>query len=181
MALDISLIFRAVNIIAAVFIIVGGVSTIIKGGTYRRVCVCLRLVPFWVSFALTVLFEFKLPSQITRYASFMFGFGGRAIFYIFIGGITLNYGPLSIACGVIVLLIGVVYLVLEFVPGIQTPTNMQMEAFEQSLGYNSVRTTAPMPPQQHAGIPHEYDSAHASEAAASPYPTKTYVSDGAVV
>lgn len=31
MALDISLIFRAVNIIAAVFIIVGGVSTIIKG------------------------------------------------------------------------------------------------------------------------------------------------------
>lgn len=80
------------------------------------------------------------------------------------------------------LLIGVVYLVLEFVPGIQTPTNMQMEAFEQSLGYNSVRTTAPMPPpQQHAGIPHEYDSAHATEAAASPYPTKTYVSDGAVV
>lgn len=79
-----------------------------------------------------------------------------------------------------VLLIGVVYLVLEFVPGIQTPTNMQMEAFEQSLGYNSVRTTAPMP-QQNAGVPHEYDSAHASEAAASPYPTKTYVSDGAVV
>ena len=78
-----------------------------------------------------------------------------------------------------VLLIGVIYLVLEFVPGIQTPSNMQMEAFEHSLGYNGVRTTAPIP-QQNAGVPHEYDSGQASETA-SPYPTKTYVSDGAMV
>lgn len=77
-----------------------------------------------------------------------------------------------------VLLIGVVYLILEFIPGIQTPTNMQMEAFEQSLGYNSVHTASI--PQQNAGVPHQYDSGQASEAA-SPYPTKTYVSDGAVV
>ncbi|KAL0080079.1 Golgi apparatus membrane protein TVP15, partial [Phycomyces blakesleeanus] len=95
---DISLVFRVINIVVAVFMIIGAVATIIDGGFPNFIqgifCILLGLM--------TAVFEFKLPGQVTQFASFMFSFLGRGIFYIFVGGITLGYKGLSIASGVIV-------------------------------------------------------------------------------
>ncbi|KAL1936346.1 hypothetical protein VTP01DRAFT_480, partial [Rhizomucor pusillus] len=93
----------------------------------------------------------------------MFSFLGRGIFYLFIGAITLNYGGFSIACGVVLIVISIVYIILQFVPGIQAPSNMQKSAFEEALGYS----TRP------------YNEGGANLNPVTPqYPQKTFVSDG---
>ena len=69
--------------------------------------------------------EFQIPPQISRYASFLFSFLGRGIFYVFVGSIILEGGILRTIAGSIVGLVGVAYVVLEFVPSIEPPANMR--------------------------------------------------------
>ena len=104
----------------------------------------------------------------------------------------MNYGALAIAAGVIVIVIGIVYCVLHFVPGVQAPSNMQRSAFEESLGYST------RPLDQGGAYPAgsspaatyntgsynapATDVGHgAGQYSSEPYPTKTYVSDGPTV
>ncbi|KAI9492583.1 COPI associated protein-domain-containing protein [Zychaea mexicana] len=165
MGVDISLVFRVINCIVAAFMVVGAVGKIISVGFPNFItgifCIIFGIV--------TAVFEFRLPAQVTQYASFMFSFLGRGLFYIFIGCITLNYEALTIASGVIIIVVGVAYVVLHFVPGIQAPINMQKSAFEESLGYSTR-------PTDEGGV----NPSGASYNAGS-YPTKTYVSDGPTV
>lgn len=73
----------------------------------------------------TGLLEFQIPPQVSRYASFLFSFIGRGAFYIFVGSILLHDGVLRIIAGSIVGLVGVCYVVLEFIPSIEPPANMR--------------------------------------------------------
>lgn len=73
----------------------------------------------------TALLEFQIPQQVARYASFMFSFLGRGIFYIFIGSVVVGDGWYRIIPGTIVGFIGVAYAALEFVPSIEPPANMR--------------------------------------------------------
>jgi len=73
----------------------------------------------------TALLEFQTPPQVSRYASFMFSFLGRGIFYIFIGCILLHDHVLRIIAGSLVGVVGVSYAALEFVPSIELPENMR--------------------------------------------------------
>ncbi|CAO3615075.1 unnamed protein product [Cunninghamella blakesleeana] len=127
--LDKSIIFRVVNIIVGSFMIIGGVSTIILGGFPQFIrgifCILYGIMVF--------LFEFRLPSVITKHVSFMFSFIGRGIFYIFIGCILLNANALGIASGVIIILAGVAFAVLEFIPFIEAPSNMKRETMDDSI------------------------------------------------
>ncbi|WDK11602.1 COPI associated protein [Colletotrichum graminicola] len=74
---------------------------------------------------LTCFPEFQIPPQVSRYASFLFSFIGRGVFYIFIGSILLSDNVFKVIAGSIVGLIGVAYVVLEFVPQIEPPANMR--------------------------------------------------------
>ncbi|KAI8075906.1 COPI associated protein-domain-containing protein [Gilbertella persicaria] len=133
MNLNYSIIFRVANIVAAAFMIIGGVMTCFAGG-FPNFIQGIFVIIFGI---ITAMFEFRLPAMISQYASFMFSFMGRAIFYIFIGCITLNYGGLAIASGVIVAAIGIAYVVLHFLKTIEAPSNMQKRAFEDAVGYSS--------------------------------------------
>ncbi|EOA87653.1 uncharacterized protein SETTUDRAFT_169063 [Exserohilum turcica Et28A] len=73
----------------------------------------------------TALLEFQIPQQVARYASFMFSFLGRGIFYIFIGSVIVGERWFRIVPGTIVGIIGVAYAALEFVPSIEPPANMR--------------------------------------------------------
>ncbi|PQE03859.1 COPI associated protein [Rutstroemia sp. NJR-2017a BBW] len=98
--MDFSDAFRLVNLATGVIMVLGGIS---------------QFFPL----------EFQIPPQLSRYASFLFSFLGRGIFYIFVGSILLHDGPLRIIAGSIVGLIGVAYVALEFVPSIEPPANMR--------------------------------------------------------
>ncbi|CAO3639415.1 unnamed protein product [Cunninghamella echinulata] len=111
------------------FMIIGGVATILLGGFPQFIrgiyCILFGIMVF--------LFEFRLPSVISKHVSFMFSFIGRGIFYIFIGCILLNAATLGIVSGVIIVLAGIAFVVLQFVPFIELPGNMQREAMDDSI------------------------------------------------
>lgn len=73
----------------------------------------------------TALLEFQIPPQVSRYASFLFSFLGRGIFYIFVGSILLDDWILAKIFGGIVGIVGIAYVALEFVPSIEPPANMR--------------------------------------------------------
>jgi hypothetical protein len=86
-----------------------------------------------------------VPDYAYRYASFLFSFLGRGVcklqyrmnsiiahrnanlslVYIFIGSILLHDSTLRIIDGSLIGLIGVGYVVLEFIPSIEPPSNMR--------------------------------------------------------
>ncbi|CDS11819.1 hypothetical protein LRAMOSA11463 [Lichtheimia ramosa] len=124
-----SLVFRIINIIVACFMVIGGVCVILTGGFPQFIrgiyCIVFGVMVF--------VFEFRLPSIITQHVSYMFSFLGRGLFYIFIGCIILNYIPLAIASGVIVAVCGVAFCILQFVPGVEPPSNMKRQALDDSM------------------------------------------------
>ncbi|GJC94071.1 COPI associated protein [Colletotrichum higginsianum] len=65
-------------------------------------------------------FNFNFQGIIVGAYVILFG-----LFYIFIGSILLSDGVFKIIAGSIVGLIGVAYVVLEFVPQIEPPANMR--------------------------------------------------------
>jgi hypothetical protein len=73
----------------------------------------------------TVLLEFQIPPQLSRYASFFFSFMGRGVFYIFVGSILLDNWTINKIFGTIIGLVGIAYCALEFVPSIEPPANMR--------------------------------------------------------
>jgi hypothetical protein len=91
----------------------------------------------------TALLEFQIPQQVARYASFMFSFLGRGIFYIFIGSVVVGDGWYRIIPGTIVGFIGVAYAALEFVPSIEPPANMRyVQNPSQSVGPAQLTTSS---------------------------------------
>ncbi|MCJ1354778.1 MAG: Late Golgi vesicles protein [Icmadophila ericetorum] len=73
----------------------------------------------------TAALEFQIPPYVARYASFYFSFLGRGIFYIFIGAILLEDQWYDYVAGAIVGVVGVAYVVLQFLPQIEPPANMR--------------------------------------------------------
>merc|ERR1711959_687575 len=73
----------------------------------------------------TALLEFQIPPQVARYASFMFSFIGRGVFYFFVGCVMIGAKWYHITPGVITAVIGIAYIALEFVPSIEPPANMR--------------------------------------------------------
>lgn len=90
--------------------------------TFQSVIIGVYVILFGLA---TALLEFRIPDQVSRYASFLFSFIGRGIFYIFVGSIMLSGSVLRIIAGGILMVIGVGYGALEFVPSIEPPANMR--------------------------------------------------------
>ncbi|KAJ4389877.1 hypothetical protein N0V82_010512 [Gnomoniopsis sp. IMI 355080] len=119
--MDFSDSFRIVNLAVAVIMILGGISQFFPLG-FQSIIIGVYVIIFG---AATGLLEFQIPPQVSRYASFLFSFIGRGAFYIFVGSILLHDGVLRIIAGSIVGLVGVCYVVLEFIPSIEPPANMR--------------------------------------------------------
>ncbi|KAI9279251.1 COPI associated protein-domain-containing protein [Umbelopsis sp. AD052] len=124
--------FRICNVIVGCFMIIGGLFTIFAGGFPNFIkgifCMLFGLLVFF--------FEFRLPPIAAQHVSFMFSFFGRGTFYLFIGCIMLGYYPITIASGIIVALVGIAFIVLQFVPRVQPPPNMRRKAFDDTMqGY----------------------------------------------
>ncbi|KAF3767793.1 COPI associated [Cryphonectria parasitica EP155] len=119
--MDFSDSFRIVNLVVAVIMVLGGISQFFPI-SFQSIIIGVYVIIFGLA---TGLLEFQIPPQVSRYASFLFSFIGRGAFYIFVGSILLHDGVLRIIAGSIVGLIGVCYVVLEFIPSIEPPANMR--------------------------------------------------------
>ncbi|CCC11810.1 hypothetical protein SMACR_04792 [Sordaria macrospora] len=119
--MDLSYSFRIVNLAVAVLMILGGISQFFPLGIQSTILGCYVIL-FGVS---TGLLEFQIPHQVQRYASFMFSFLGRGVFYIFVGCIIPHGHWATIIIGSIIFLVGAAYVGLEFVPSIEPPASMR--------------------------------------------------------
>ncbi|KAK5121420.1 hypothetical protein LTR85_005252 [Meristemomyces frigidus] len=120
--MDFSDIFRIVNLAVGVFMVLGGVGQFFPHISVQAVIVGVYVIIFGLA---TGVLEFQIPPQVARYASFMFSFVGRGVFYLFIGCIMMGDNWWKYTAGSIVALIGIGYIALEFVPSIEPPANMR--------------------------------------------------------
>ncbi|KAF7596349.1 Late Golgi vesicles protein [Aspergillus hancockii] len=121
--MDLSNIFRIVNIAVGVIMILGGIAQFFPASV-GSVVVGAYVIVFGL---LVAGLEFlpNVPDYVYRYASFLFSFLGRGVFYIFVGSIMLHGHALRYVAGSIVGFTGVSYLALEFIPSIEPPSNMR--------------------------------------------------------
>ncbi|KAI9787190.1 MAG: Late Golgi vesicles protein [Geoglossum umbratile] len=119
--MDYSEAFRLVNLAVAVIMVLGGISQFFQI-TIQSVVVGCYVIVFGLA---TALLEYQIPPYMARYASFLFSFLGRGIFYIFIGSIILHGHVLRVIAGSIVIFVGAAYVVLEYIPSIEPPQNMR--------------------------------------------------------
>ncbi|KAL3470905.1 Golgi apparatus membrane protein TVP15 [Aspergillus californicus] len=132
--MDLSNIFRFVNIAVGIIMILGGISQFFPL-SFASVIVGVYVIIFGLIVA-GLEFLPNVPDYVYRYASFLFSFLGRGVFYIFVGCIILHGHVLRIIAGSIVGLLGVGYAALEFVPSIEPPSNMRET--DQSWGAEQV-------------------------------------------
>ncbi|KAF4303628.1 putative copi associated protein [Botryosphaeria dothidea] len=136
--MDFSDIFRMVNLAVGVFMVLGGIAQFFPiglktkfvlltcgflWGIHRKeVIVGIYLILFG---AATAGLEFQIPPPVAKYASFMFSFLGRGVFYVFIGTVILANRWVQYVPGTIIGIVGIAYIVLEFIPSIEPPANMR--------------------------------------------------------
>ncbi|TKA63404.1 hypothetical protein B0A49_07456 [Cryomyces minteri] len=113
---------RMVNLAVAVFMVLGGIGQFFPSIGIQNVIVGVYVIIFGLA---TGMLEFRIPPQVAKYASFMFSFIGRGVFYIFIGSIVVGTNWWKSTAGTIVGIIGIGYCVLEYIPSIEPPANMR--------------------------------------------------------
>ncbi|RPA86852.1 COPI associated [Ascobolus immersus RN42] len=124
--MDFSQIFRLVNIAVGAFMVLGGLSQ------YFPISIQSGIVgSFVILFGLgTALLEFQQNPIIAKYASFMYSFIGRGVFYLFAGAILMHDHWMRYTSGVIIAAVGVAYIVLEWIPSIEPPESMRDQPWD---------------------------------------------------
>jgi len=120
--MDFSDIFRVVNLGTGALMVLGAVTHFFGDFGFHNIILGVYLIIFGLC---TAGLEFQIPPQVSRYASFMFSFLGRGLFYLFIGSIILGERWFRVVPGTIVMVIGIGYAILEFIPSIEPPANMR--------------------------------------------------------
>jgi len=121
--MDFSNIFRLVNLVVGGVMVMGGISQFFPV-TFQGTIVGIYVIIFGLAVAALELLP-QVPPYLPKYASFLFSFLGRGIFYVFIGCLILGTHILWIIAGTIVAAVGVGYCALEFMPSIEPPSNMR--------------------------------------------------------
>ncbi|KAI0391055.1 Golgi apparatus membrane protein TVP15 [Xylariaceae sp. FL0594] len=120
--MEISDSFRIVNLVVGVVMILGGISQFFFYTLLQSIIIGVYVILFG---AFVGFLEFQIPPQVSRYASFMFSFIGRGLFYIFVGSILLSEHWARYIAGSVIGFVGLAYVGLEFVPSIEPPANMR--------------------------------------------------------
>jgi len=120
--MDFSDAFRLVNLGVGGLMVAGAIFKVILNLRFENIILAVYVIIFGLT---TALLEYQIPPQVSRYASFLFSFLGRGVFYIFVGTVLLDGGVPSMIFGSLIGLVGLVYAGLEFVPSIEPPANMR--------------------------------------------------------
>ncbi|EAW12996.1 TVP15 family protein [Aspergillus clavatus NRRL 1] len=121
--MDFSNIFRIINIAVGVIMVLGGIAQFFPP-SLGGIIVGAYVIIFGLLVGGLELLP-TVPDYVYRYASFLFSFLGRGVFYIFVGSIMLHDHVLQKIAGSLVGFIGLGYIVLDFIPSIEPPSNMR--------------------------------------------------------
>lgn len=120
--LDNNEVFKVVNLTVAALAVLCGISQLFSG------IHSLILGVYIIAYGATVgTLEFRIPSQAVTYGSFLFSFVGRGVSYILLSAIINGASWFRLFAAIIIFLVGVVFIILENVPSIGLPDNMNPE------------------------------------------------------
>lgn len=84
--------------------------------------------------ALIVYLEFKVPSNLYKYASFYFSFFGRGLLHILLGIMLFHGGPFKLITALFLVLSGIAYCLFQFLPMVEEPDNFKIAGSSLSIG-----------------------------------------------
>ncbi|GMM46391.1 hypothetical protein DAPK24_029660 [Pichia kluyveri] len=117
-----TIIFKIINFIIATLSILCGLSEIFTKFDYFFQGILIILIGF-----LIIYLEFKIPPKLFTYFSSFFSFLGRGSIYIIIAILNLHGSFIRFIIALFILLVGIVYIGLEFINNIEPPANMSGE------------------------------------------------------
>jgi hypothetical protein len=117
-----SAVFKALNFLIAILSVLCGISELFTRFDYFFQGTMVVLLGGLIGYL-----EFRIPPKLFTYASSFFSFLGRGGIYILIAVLNLHGSFVRFIIAGVILAIGVLYCVLEFVPGVQPPQNMSGE------------------------------------------------------
>lgn len=85
-----------------------------------------------------IYLEFKVPSNLYRYASFYFSFLGRGLSYILLGLIISFGGIYNILAGMFTFILGVAFIVFHFSQFVEEPSNFRAPGSSLSIGDDDI-------------------------------------------
>lgn len=119
---DLNGVFKIANLLVAGLTVLSGISQLFSGIHSFLIAI------YVISFGLVIAFlEFSVPQEAFVYASFLFSFIGRGVFYTLIASIIDGGSFFRIFASLIIFIVGLVYIGLEAVPSVSTPDNMRSE------------------------------------------------------
>ncbi|ODQ65910.1 hypothetical protein NADFUDRAFT_51186 [Nadsonia fulvescens var. elongata DSM 6958] len=135
---DLTYIFKLSNIIVGACTALGGILS------FFPISLSSLIISIYTILFAAIILALEIhpapPITIQTYFSFLYSFLGRGVFYVFIGALLLlQDGPgyvLKAIASWLILAIGGVYAVLEFIPSVQKPENMVID----SLGFDDIET-----------------------------------------
>ncbi|GJJ77638.1 hypothetical protein EMPS_09997 [Entomortierella parvispora] len=122
--------FRCLNLIVSILIILGGVILFVRLGSWNSGILGVFVVGFGL---LTFALEFTIPESIVYNLGFLFSMLGRGIFYVCIGLLCLSWKWFNIVVGCLIMAAGLFYIVMHFVGATPSPS---MSAVPSSSGSN---------------------------------------------
>ncbi|XYA00980.1 hypothetical protein QA089_003530 [Meyerozyma guilliermondii] len=114
--------FKVINLAVAVLAVLSGFSQLFSG--FQSFILGLYIVVFG---GVVGLLEFRVPPEAQTYASFLFSFIGRGIFYTLIGAIINGASVFRVIAGILIFMVGLAYIALEMVPSVSPPDNMNLD------------------------------------------------------
>ncbi|GJJ71097.1 hypothetical protein EMPS_03447 [Entomortierella parvispora] len=111
--------FRLLNLIVAVLIILGGILLFVHIGSWNSGILGVFVVLLGI---LTFALEFVIPESIVYNMGFMFSLLGRGLFYLSMGLLTLSWRWFNILVGTIIMVVGVFYIAMHYVGATPSPS-----------------------------------------------------------
>ncbi|VEU19263.1 DEKNAAC100467 [Brettanomyces naardenensis] len=130
---DFGAVFKAINLAVATIAFASGFTQLFSGIGYFFQGLYVAALGVIIGYL-----EFKVPPQLYSYCSSFFSFLGRGLIYILIAILNIHGSALRIICAFFVFVVGISYVVLEFVQSIQPPENMQGEQGLSTDGLDDV-------------------------------------------
>eukprot|EP00735_Rhodelphis_limneticus_P009811 TRINITY_DN2875_c1_g1::TRINITY_DN2875_c1_g1_i1::g.6035::m.6035 TRINITY_DN2875_c1_g1::TRINITY_DN2875_c1_g1_i1::g.6035 ORF type:complete len:167 (-),score=26.20,COPI_assoc/PF08507.5/6.5e-29,DUF3784/PF12650.2/0.16,DUF3784/PF12650.2/52,DUF308/PF03729.8/0.091,DUF308/PF03729.8/3.1e+03,E1-E2_ATPase/PF00122.15/6.4 TRINITY_DN2875_c1_g1_i1:385-831(-) len=110
------------SIVCAILMVVAGIIRLTHAGTgtdaFQIAVVGFYLVVFGL---LLSLVELRAFAVLTRHFGFLFSWIGKGLFFIFVACLLFGISPFHTAAGVVIILVGIFFICLQFVPSTKSP------------------------------------------------------------
>ncbi|KAG0245800.1 Late Golgi vesicles protein [Mortierella sp. GBA43] len=146
--------FRLLNLIVAVFMVLGGVLLFVHIGSWNSGILGVFVCIFGV---LTFALEFMIPEMVVYNMGFMFSLLGRGVCNV--GLLTLSWKWFNIVVGALIMAVGLFYVAMHFVGATPSPSMSAVpntSTADLNSGYNGTNYTNP--PGDHPSMAQTYQS-----------------------